>query len=193
MKANYVYAHLGFVKNGCFLGPLKNVEDFDSIRDTKRRRARFPKNAFFPMQPPVKRKVVCDFMQSGVGMVVSEKARELLAKANIPRVEFLPVNIANHKGKLLDAMFYIVHLTEHADVIDSKKSKYEWHPAGKKWGFIDLRKIVLDEKKTEGRDYIRPKHYPMVHLFSRSLRASIEASGLEGASFIELNTPGEMM
>ncbi len=171
----------------CRLGALQGIKDtFELLRGISRAED-FPSDAYFVMDPNfVEDLLLEDFLWNSNGvLVVSERARELLAAHVEEELEFLPVKIINHKGREEGAPYFLANVLNYQDCIDESESKVrvnKINPAR----FSSIHKLVVDEEKLEGAPQLfRLKKYPPLALFRRTLAQTVSDKGLTGLLFVE--------
>lgn len=120
-------------------------------------------------------------------IVASPTLRDLLESLNVPCMEYLPVNVYNHKGRPVDEPYVIAHPIEPIDCLDEAAS-------GARRSRIDpdtidkVKSLVIDESRIDpARLLFRPKAYHSVILAHRSLAAKVDAAGITGVRWIELS------
>lgn len=184
---DYVLAKNTPGPGACRLGALQGVEDsFQLLRGISRAEG-FPSDAYFAMDPNFVEDVMLeDFLWNSNGvLVVSKRARDLLAARVEKELEFLPVKIINHKGRVEGASYSLANVLSYQDCIDESESKTrvnKINPAR----FSSIRKLVVDEEKLEGAPQVfRLKKYPPLALFHRTLAKAISDQGLTGLLFME--------
>lgn len=112
-------------------------------------------------------------------IVVSDRIKNYLESRKLPGVEYLSVNIRNHKGRYTDEDYYIINLTEHVDCLDvvgshAKKSRMT----------ADIKKVrgivLRDEELLAGRELFRLKSFGKATLVDKSLADDMDAQGFTG-------------
>jgi hypothetical protein len=118
-------------------------------------------------------------------IVVSKRLKEFIAAAKPVHVEYLPVSIINHKGKLASSEYFIINPYKLQDCIDQKASTIDWNPIDTSL-IAACTNLVLDEKKIEKNAKVfRLEHYPSKVLFARELADGIKQAKFTGLKFIE--------
>jgi len=120
-------------------------------------------------------------------IVVSERLRDALAGGNAADgVEFLPVSIVNHKGRVASNSYFVLNPPTTIECIDLKASKVKWNVLNKKL-ISTCERLVIDEKKVPAQvSTFRPRHLPMRILVRTEVAKSLEAAGLTGLHFGDL-------
>ena len=120
-------------------------------------------------------------------IVASPKLRALLEALALPNVEFLEVAVFDHAGAPVAEPYVIVHPTAPVDALDAEAS-------GADFSLIDpdtidtVERLVLDASRIPAdRLLFRPKGYYDVILAHRDLAARLDAAGVTGIRWIELD------
>jgi hypothetical protein len=172
----------------CVLLGIKNVPDAWEITKGISRLAGFPKDARFHMDSKYSKFVALPDNVDNLDrmLVVSPRLREFLAARKLPRVEFLPVAIVNHKGKVASADYSVVHPTGIVDCIDKGRSKLKWNKIDTE-KISSARNLVIRQEALDwSHPLFRPKHleyYVMVH---PDLAKAIESEKFTGLRFTDL-------
>jgi len=176
------------VPNGVKLYKLTGVQDQFELNEGVPRAANFPEEACYSMHPDaVHNTVFTDtLLNRSMLIIISPKLRDFLRSQRLTRVEYLPISIRNHKGKVATRDYCILHPIDPVDCLDLKKSKVEW-------GMIDktcideVTKLVIDETKIEpSRAVFRMKSFFDVVMVRRDLAEKISKSGFTGIEWTEL-------
>jgi len=118
-------------------------------------------------------------------IVVSARLKEFIEAAKPAHVEYLPVTIMNHKGKVASSEYFIINPYKLQDCIDQKASTIDWNAIDPTL-ISACTNLVLDEKRIEKNAKVfRLKHYPTKVLFARELADEIKKAKFTGIKFIE--------
>jgi Immunity protein family (Imm11) len=169
---------------------LQNVENLkEPLRITKGVKLEpWPEDVRFHMDPNFPKSIeLADCITNlADAIVVSKKFKELIESAKPAKVEYLPVTIINHKGKLASADYFIVNPCELQDCIDREQSVLKWNAINPDLISIS-KKLVIDEAKVSPKAKVfRIKHYPFKAVFARELADEVKAAGLTGVKFTEI-------
>lgn len=145
----------------------------------------FPKNLHYRMSDlfPDDLLLSDNFKVSGK-IIVSGSLKEYLIKA-LPghSIEFLPVSILNHKGRIASVDYFIMHLLGLVDCIDIKKSKVTWNPLNKKI-IMECESLVIDEAKVPSNVKVfRPMHWGNKTIVQSGFSKELKAAGFTGLRF----------
>lgn len=118
-------------------------------------------------------------------LIVNSKVREFLEK-HINKVEFLPVNIVNHKGRNAKESYFIVNLLDLEDCIDKEKTTFEWSKLDPEL-MKSVTNLTLNESSyPKKRHLFRLKHLTSVIMISESLVQELKNEGFRGFAISEL-------
>jgi hypothetical protein len=188
MKSNYLIWHSKALPNVCSLNKLTGVEKVYELSDGVALAANFPRNASYAMDPdfPEDTLLTDSFIDLGSRIVASKKLKEFLQSQNVPKVEYLPVTILNHKGKPASRDYFIVHTLDPVQCLDLGKCEPTWSRIDKTT--IDrVKRLCLDETTVEKtRTLFRPVSYPLVNLVHRRLAEAIDKQEFGGMRWVEL-------
>lgn len=106
---------------------------------------KFPGDVKFRMDPDAPRDtILTDFLQNIHSLlIVSRRLKEFLENRGVKAVEYLPVTILNHKGKVASSDYFIVHTVDDIDCLDLAQSGPRYSSIRKE--SIDrVERMVLD-------------------------------------------------
>jgi hypothetical protein len=172
----------------CVLETVENMaEPLDLIKGVKLARG-WPKNVEFHMDPNFPKAVqLPDWVKNlPNGLIASGKLKQFIEAENPSNVEYLPIQIIDHKGKTASSDYFLINPHVLQDALDQKQSVIDWNP-------IDTELIsacttmVFDESRIDPKAKVfRLKHYPSKIVFQRDLASAIKKAGFTGIKFIEL-------
>jgi len=118
--------------------------------------------------------------------VISNRVREALTLlAGNSNVEFLPVSILNHKGRLASKDYFIMNPLDIVDCIDQEKSGVVWNAINPNM-ISSCEKFVLKEDAIpENIGVFRPKFMLTSILIRREIAAKLSAPEMTGVFFVE--------
>ncbi len=173
----------------CVLGEVP-----DSLRPKKWRISkglpmedRFPPGVVLGMDDGYKGLLVPDLVSNPLRMlVVSSRLKALLAQHSGARIEFLPVSISNHKGRVAAKDYFIANVLDHQDCIDKEHSEVEeLNPDPTMLSGLFRLQIIAGRIPAEAKLF-RLKTMPPAILLRDDLRAVFEAEGISGARYIAM-------
>jgi hypothetical protein len=113
--------------------------------------------------------------------------RDWLVKRQIPKVEYLPVSIVDHRGRVASADYVIVHPVEPVDCIDRERSEFSESRITP--GQISrFSKMVIDEARVPAdREIFRLQGFWGATLVRAGLVRDLSAAGFSGLSFLPVS------
>lgn len=188
MADNYlVWMHSNKVKHGCVLGKLSGVEKVFRLKKGVPMAENFPVNAEYSLHMDFPDNLVLtdSLINSDTLIVASPKLRNALEQAGAAKVEYLPVAIRDHKGKILSREYHIAHPVETVDCIDREASGARPSPILP--ANVDgVDKLVLrDDQIPADRQLFRITGFPDVTIIRCDLAESLDKAGLTGFRWLE--------
>lgn len=172
----------------CTLQKIQNVPD-PALLSKGAKLAPWPANVQLHMDPNFPKAVQLPDCVSNLpdAIVVSGRLKEYIEAEKPAHVEYLPISIINHKGKLASSEYFIVNPYKLQDCIDQQASTIRWNAMNKNM-ISACMKLVIDEQKIErNAKLFRLQHYPTKVLFARSLAEGIGKAKFTGLNFIEID------
>ena len=68
-----------------------------------------------------------DNLEGGTVPVISNRTKEILETVVRNRVEYLPAELINHKGRVEPAQYFVLHPLDLVDCIDTEASGVQWN------------------------------------------------------------------
>lgn len=167
----------------CSFAALRNV-DSDVVRGLTFGESvakLFPADASFRMRPEKSRDVKLGDQPHNIhGMLIASPALcECLKAAEVTQVEYLPVKLINHKGKVVSEEYSIINPTRIVDAIDQDASRFKWNALDSEAMIVS--ELVLDPARLKSRDRIfRLKHKLAPIVVRGDLAESIENGNFVG-------------
>ncbi|PCJ19749.1 MAG: hypothetical protein COB04_05425 [Gammaproteobacteria bacterium] len=129
--------------------------------------------------------LLVDSVKNTQGVVlVSEKMKVFLDSQLLADVEFLPITVLDHKGRKLDAGYYIFHPINNVDCLDLENAEPEWDDIDDTV-VASVKALVIDGAKLpEDKRYFRPKHYIARPMVTKALADAIISAGFTGVQFL---------
>ena len=116
-------------------------------------------------------------------VVISKALRDELVGAGVQNVEFLPVQIHNHKKRLASADYFLLNPPETIDCIDIAASGVTWNSINPEL-ISTCKKMVLKVASIpDTTRVLRPKHAPSVILVDATLSKQLTKAKLTGLQF----------
>jgi uncharacterized protein DUF1629 len=190
MKYDFViWLYSNAVKNAMTVRKVENVEQVFELRDGVSRAADFPADATYEADPnrPHNTILTDNLFNINGFIVASSRLRRLLEGRAVPKVEYLPVIVRDHKGKVASCDYSIVHPIDPVDCIDLQQSKVKWDKIVPS-DIERISRLVIDESRIPAdRALFRPKAYSEVTLVRRDLAEDISRNEMTGVRWLEVN------
>lgn len=148
---------------------------------------RYPPDVVLKMDGGHKGLVVPDLVSNTESIaLVSSKLKGLLEQHSGARIEFLPVSIANHKGRVAAKDYFIANVLDHVDCVDKERSEVEeLHPDPTLLSGLFRLQVLQDQIPSEAKLF-RLKTMPRAILIRDDLRALLDAENLTGVRYIAM-------
>lgn len=133
--------------------------------------------------------LVPDWIDNTLELTLATQALvEFLRLECFSRIELIPFALLNHKGREADPSCSVVNVLEVVDAVDSARTVGELDPVNEGW-YLAIRRLALDFDRIDpALDLFRLASHPMTLVVREDLRSKIEAAGLTGMTFLELET-----
>ena len=189
MASDYVIWDAADVPDACVVQQLEGVEDDWELAEGVSRTATFPDDATLRMDPdhPHDMMLVDNLVNTEMLIVVSGKLRASLEGRALASVEYLPVSVLDHRGKVASNEYTIVHPIDPVDCLDCEASGVEWSEMDE--DCVDsIESLVLNETAVPNeRSLFRVKSLEGVVLVRRELALALEQEGFTGLEWTELD------
>jgi hypothetical protein len=125
-----------------------------------------------------------DWVSTAFGwLLISGRFKQLLEDSGTFAVEYLPIKMKNHKGRLASADYWIVNFLELVPAVDRDRSVFEVDAAEDDKIFEFERLVLLDEVEARGPVIFRLKEQPVLIMVREDLVARIRSVGFTGLQF----------
>src|SRR5712691_8714720 len=115
----------------CVVTPPEIDDDYE-LRAGVSRAKGWPKDITARMSKKFPKDVdLSDVIHGATLVIVSKRLKEVLDKQKVPKVEYLPIGILNHKGRVASKDYFVLNPLAIVDCIDFDKSGVEWNPVDK--------------------------------------------------------------
>lgn len=115
-------------------------------------------------------------------LVASPRLVAFLQEQQLPDIEYLPVTLLDHKGRVASSDYKVVHCCRVVDCVDQAKSTFTWD--GLENPSMVVSTLALDPRAlTEDMRLIRPKFVPGKVLFRADLMQAINQQKFTGLAF----------
>jgi hypothetical protein len=166
--------------------PPHGVADSFELNRGVSRSAGWPTDVYSKMNDRFPKDIaLADSMDATGVTVISRKLKDFLVAAAVQNVEFLPLKIINHKGKVAADDYSIVNPVGLVDCIDTKASGAKFN-ALKKDMMLSCKQLVLKtDQIPDGAAVFRPKSMPTIILMQADLTKKLTGAKFSGFLFKE--------
>lgn len=189
MSSDFLVWQYGSVPGAAVFTELRGFEDIFRFDTGQPLRAEFPGDAAFHMNPDFPSDLL---LPDNVGnslqtLLVSARLHEALVAADLGAVEYLPVSIVDHKGRVASPSHVIVHPVGLVDCIDMAQSVYKPHRIVK--GKIDkVTKLVIDAARVPAdRQLFKLKGFGTPVIVRRAFAEKLVQGAFSGLEWLDLN------
>jgi len=168
--------------NTCALKPIQGFTKTYRLTGGMKLLEQWPEDVYFQMDPEFPRNIgLADNLQNlNRVAVISKSLRQFLENKRLKNVEYLPVAIMNHKGKIASRDYSIVNPILNQDCIDIELSKptfYDISPGDIQY----VEMFVIDPNKLDPDvQLFRPKNFEGRILIRAALANEISAGSFTG-------------
>lgn len=184
---DYLVWRPGTMKDGiCKLKGLTGVPKSFQINSGVSRMQGWPGEAASAMNPSFPKDLgLADSLFGANFLVISGKAKQLIEQETTDKIEFLPIKIMNHKGRVASEDYFVVNPLDVVDCIDKDASAVVLDSFNK--DMIDgCARLVLKEAAIpKGSKIFRTKFWSGRILIHRELARKMQDAGLTCMNFIE--------
>ena len=118
-------------------------------------------------------------------LIISDRFRAVLEEFDVKDIEYLPVKIKNHKGRMASEHYWIANFLVLTEAVDRERSIFDDNP-GSENGIFSFDKLVLRKDILKSGPVIFSlKEEPMTVIARQDLVERIEEEGLTGVEFVE--------
>jgi Immunity protein family (Imm11) len=115
-------------------------------------------------------------------LLFSPKCRDYFRNQALKEIEFLPVTILDHKGRVASKEYTILNYLRTVDCVDQNESDFTWNNL--KEPSMNMEKMVFNPNALGADDrMIRVKFVPGYVFFREDLMRSILQQGFSGVGF----------
>jgi hypothetical protein len=119
-------------------------------------------------------------------IIISENLKSHLQTLLVDhQIEFLPLSIADHKGKIVSNDYFILNSLGLIDCIDLEKSKAKFNPLNKRM-LLNCKALAFKPKSVSaGLKIFRPMHWGFNTMVTGDFAKLLISTGFSGLRFIE--------
>ena len=188
MICNYVIWKSKADERACRLSTITNFDEGWKLLRGVPVSGEFPANVQFAMNADFPRStMLTDNLQNiNMQIVGSQRLCDLIESHQPAALEYLRVDVVNHKKRAISEPYFIIHPIEPVDCLVISKCNPEWRIIGKDQ-IDDVGKFVIDEQLIPAdRLLFRPRQFYRNILVHRRLAKAIDAAGMTGIRWLEL-------
>jgi hypothetical protein len=171
------------VGNVCMLDSIENVPRWLNLMRGVAFKDKFPAAAQYQMSKDHKKETGLndDLPNTDSVKVCSARLVDFLKKKDLKNVEYLPVSILNHKGKLASKDYFIVHPVIPQDALDADASQPSFNDINPE-EIDSVERLVLNKRSLDPElRLFRLKAFFKPVLIDKKLADEIKAAGFVGS------------
>jgi hypothetical protein len=146
-------------------------------------------DAYFEMNPRYKKQVALSDHLSNTSMAVISLRLKAAIEALEPRnIEFLPVEIRDHKGNPVKESYHIMNPTGIVDCLDKEQSVVDWNRINPDHISNVMKLVLRPEAIDPTLAFFRIKHMPTYIVARADVAEKLGAQGFTGFEFDPIDT-----
>ncbi|QSQ22277.1 hypothetical protein JY651_45340 [Pyxidicoccus parkwayensis] len=123
-------------------------------------------------------------------LIISEKLKRVLEEKSGANIEFLPVHIRNHKGRLVQEPYFIANILGTVECVDPERSKFRNSEIRPDQVFHFYRLALEESKIPLDAKLFRLKEQTDLSIIREDLGKDILRAGCDGMIFQEMDDYG---
>ncbi|MCC6418737.1 MAG: hypothetical protein IT429_10920 [Gemmataceae bacterium] len=168
----------------CKVNAPQGIERLFELSRGVSRAAGFPDDAYCEMDADYPKDIqLSDNLYGTSYAIVSLRLRQELEKAGVANVEFLPIKILNHKGRVASKDYFLMNPLTVCDCIDVDKSGVKWNAIAKDKISRCAGLVLRADQVPPDCRMFRPKFWTNLILVRTELADQLSAAGLLGLVF----------
>jgi hypothetical protein len=175
-----------YLEGFCVITAPRGVDKMYQLNQGIARADGFPSDVTCHMTPDFPKDVqLCDNLYGAGFIIISKPLREALENEQVNNVEFLPIQIINHKGRTASTDYFLVNPLDVYDCIDIDKSGVTWNAITK--NRIDYCKglVLRDDQIPSEALIFRPRFWTNLVVVRNKLVERLAKAGFSGLIFQE--------
>jgi hypothetical protein len=162
----------------------KEIEDAFQLERGISREKKWPIDVTCQMSDEFPKDIeLSDNLHGGGFFIVSQRLRDVMTKYGVNGVEYLPVQILNHKKKLASKDYFILNPLLVVDCINIEASEVKWSAVRKDFINSCARLVIQDALVPADVHVFRPTHLPRRIFVRSALVTALTQAGLESLQF----------
>jgi hypothetical protein len=185
MAAEYLELFYQHRKGSCSTTFLSNRDFAWSLSTGQSVAESWPADMSLSMNPERAKDVaLSDYIHNLEGLLVaSPRMVDFFTEQNLPNLEFLPVSILDHKGRVASDAYKIIHCCNVVDCVDQDQSDFQWD--GLSEPSMVVERVVIKEDALDGdARMITPKFVPGKVFYRVDFAEAIDAEGFSCVTFL---------
>ncbi len=152
-----------------------------------------PENHKFHMSEDFSGIVPSDFIRNNMNyQLITSKVKTILDEHTRVDIEYIPFDLINHKGRVVEQDCYIMNVIGTVDCVDRELTEGEESPMQEgEYQFID-KLILLENKIGAEKNMFRIDAMPHLMIIRKDLKEIFEKNGVTGLQYIEVGTEFEL-
>ena len=184
-KIKFFIWRASYEEGFCVLQSPEGIEKAYQLNRGIARAEGWPSDVVCRMDPEYPKDIqLADNLYGTLYIVISNRIKQLLLSEIVSKVEFLPVSIRNHKGRIASKDYFIMNPLDVVSCIDLDKSFVRWNHI-KNDLINSCNQLVLNEDIIpESCKVFRPKFLPTEILISDELVEKLKNANFTGLNFV---------
>jgi hypothetical protein len=188
LNSNFVIWKYKSVPDACVLKDFRGLEKTFRLNNGTPLAQGFPSDVSFHMDPdfPNDLLIVDNVLNADMVIVASQRLCEAVRSLVPSGVEYLPVNIVDHKGRVASKDHCIIHPVHPVDAIDKDQSVFETNILDDD-DIESFEKLIVDESRIPAdRKLFRLLGFWGLTLVHRDVAKALDQQGFKGLGWQRL-------
>ena len=187
MSSDFLVWRSGIMKDGiCKLRSLTGASKSFQIDDGVSRLTGWSADAAASMNEDYPKDIgLADSLSGASFLVVSGKVKAFLEPEKVGNIEFLPMKIMNHKGRVASEDYFVVNPLDIVDCIDKDASMVDLDPLHKDMISTCAMLVLKEDQIPKTLKVFRTKFWSGMIIIRRDLAQKMKSAGLTLLNFVE--------
>ncbi len=184
-EGDFLVWKTAYMDGMCVIGPPNGIQKGWQLRHGISRLDGWPVDVFCKMSDEFPDDLeIGDSVHGATVLVVSKRLKEFVVGSVADNLEFLPLKIKNHKGRLASNECFILNPLTLLDCINIEASGVNWNNIDKN-AISTCAQLVIDSKRVpENSKLFRLTQMPSVVVISADLAGALEREEFMGPYFV---------
>jgi hypothetical protein len=170
-----------YLEGFCVVKPPTGIKKAYQLDEGISRADGWPSDVTCRMSPDHPKDIELTDNLYGSGLaVISGRLKAALTEERVNHVEFLPLTILNHKGRVASANYAIMNPLDVCDCIDIGKSGVKWNPIDTESIMSCERLAIKEETVPADWKVFRPKFATVCTLIRTEILERLASTGYKG-------------